>query len=129
MSSRQKPVSQPIHPHVQRLSRAQQLTLTTWRFAARKLERVLEPSDLLERVAVHVVLGTLREVNEPIALFARHATAQPEFALVQSLVSTSAHSELDFDVLDTGFLLRWNELVADGRGPEELPPLRRRVQS
>ena len=30
-----------------------------------------------------------------------------------------------YDILDTAFLLRWDELVADGRGPEELPSLRR----
>jgi len=29
-----------------------------------------------------------------------------------------------YDILDTAFLLRWNELVAAGHRPEELPPLR-----
>jgi hypothetical protein len=29
------------------------------------------------------------------------------------------------DLIDSGYLLRWHELTSDGRGPEELPPLRR----
>jgi hypothetical protein len=110
----------------QRLDRVQQLTLNTWRLAAQKLDHALEPAALLEKVAVHVVLSTLRDVDSPLALFARHAIADPELILVQSLVQDGAHADLDFDILDAGFLLRWNELVADGSGPEELPPLRPR---
>ena len=108
----------------QRLNRTQQLTLNTWRLAVRKLERTVEPSAIFEHVAVHVVLALLRQIDEPIALFARHAVADPELALVQSLVGGGAGASLDFDVLDAAFLLRWNELVADGKGPQELPPLR-----
>ena len=119
MSSDKNAIFHPGH----RLNRAQQLTLNTWRFAARKLERVLEPLDLLERVAVLVVLSILREVEEPMALFRRQAVAEPELALVQSLVRDSPHADLDFDILETAFLLRWNELVADARGPEELASL------
>ena len=115
-----------VHHPGQRLNRTQQLTLNTWRLAARKLDRVLEPSSVLEQVAVHLVVGVLREIDRPMALLARHAIADPEFALIQSLVRGGPHASLDFDILDTAFLLRWNELVADGAGPEELPPLRPR---
>ena len=115
----------PASPR-QRLTRVQQLTLNTWRLAAAKLDRALEPCALLEHAAVHAVLGVLRDVNTPLALFGRHAQANPEFALVRSLVQVGPHDELAYDILDAGFLLRWNELVADGGGPEELPPLRPR---
>jgi hypothetical protein len=36
-------------------------------------------------------------------------------------------SAVCYDVLDAGFLLRWDELVAVGGGPEELPPLQPRA--
>jgi hypothetical protein len=72
------------------------------------------------------VLATLRDVDDPIALFARHANANPEFALIESLVRTTPDAALNYDLLDTAFLCRWNELVADGNGPEELPTLRPR---
>jgi hypothetical protein len=117
------------HPEpTRRLDRLQQLTLNTWRLATAKLDRVLEPDAILALAAVHVVLATLREVDRPMALFARHASADPELELVQSLVRGGRHAELDFDLLDAAFLRRWNELVADGGGPEELPPLRPRTQ-
>jgi hypothetical protein len=118
----------PTPEPTQRLDRLQQLTLNTWRLATAKLDRVLEPDAILELAAVHVVLATLREVNRPMALFVRHATADAELALVQSLVRGGPHAELDFDLLDAAFLRRWNELVADGNGPEELPPLRTRTR-
>jgi hypothetical protein len=51
MSPRKKTLNQPIQQPVQRLTRAPQLTLTTRRFAARKLDRVLEPAALFECVA------------------------------------------------------------------------------
>jgi hypothetical protein len=71
------------------------------------------------------VLAILRDVPNPVAPFVRHAQALPEFELIRSLVDERPRDDdLTFDVLDTGFLLRWNELVADGSGPEELPPLR-----
>jgi hypothetical protein len=111
---------------VERLSRVQQLTLNTWRLAAAKLERVLDPRSPLEQAAMHATLGTLRDVDTPLALFRRHAEAHPEFALIASLVHDTQHEDLTYDILDTAFLMRWNELVADGTGPEELPPLRPR---
>ncbi len=115
----------PTSP-VQRLNRVQQLTLNTWRLAAAKLDRVLEPCSLLEHAAVHATLGALRDVDEPLTLFRRHAEANPEFALIISLIRVVRHEDLAYDMLDTAFLLRWNELVAGGNGPEELPPLRPR---
>jgi hypothetical protein len=111
---------------IQRLSRVQQLTLTTWRLAAARLERSVDPCAVLEQAALHAVLGALRNVDQPLALFARHATADAEVALVQSLVQDQPRSDLVYDILDAAFLLRWNELVANGTGPEELPPLRPR---
>lgn len=116
------------HPHspVRRLNRVQQLTLNTWRLASAKLERVLDPCSLLEHAAIYATLGALRDVDEPFGLFRRHAEAQPEFALIVSLIRAAGQEELAYDVLDTAFLLRWNELVAGGNGPEELPPLRPR---
>ena len=115
----------PASP-VQRLSRVQQLTLNTWRLAAAKLARVLDPCSVLEHAAVHATLSALRDIDRPLALFGRHAEAHPEFALIASLVHATPHADLAYDILDTAFLLRWNELVSDGTGPEELPPLRPR---
>ena len=114
------------HPNspVQRLNRVQQLTLNTWRLASAKLERVLDPCSLLEHAAIHATLGALRDIDEPFGLFRRHAEANPEFALIISLIRVAGHEDLAYDMLDTAFLLRWNELVAGGNGPKELPPLR-----
>ncbi|HET6316538.1 MAG TPA: hypothetical protein VFG86_08780 [Chloroflexota bacterium] len=105
----------------------QQLTLTTWRLAARTLERALEPSSIVEFAAVHAVLARLRDVDDPLQLFSRHATAHNELSMVLSLVGGTSHQDLAYDLLDGGFLARWNELVANGGGPEELPPLRRQT--
>ena len=79
---------------IQRLNRAQQLTLNTWRLAARKLLRSVGPFAVLEHAALHAVLGTLRDVDEPLALFGRHAEAQPELALIACLVSTAPPDDL-----------------------------------
>ena len=108
----------------ERLTRVQQLTLNTWRLAAAKLERQLHPENALEQAAVHALLAILRDVRRPLELFLRHAQAAPDFAFIRSLVEERPRDEdLAYDVLDMAFLLRWNELVADGSGPEELPPL------
>jgi hypothetical protein len=113
-----------------RLNRHQQLTLNTWRLAAAKLEHELDARTVLEQAAVHAVLAILRDVLNPLELFVRHSQAVPEFALIRSLVDERPREEdLAYDVLDTAFLRRWNELVADGSGPEELPPLRPRPVS
>ena len=109
-----------------RLTRVQQLTLNTWRWAAVKLRRVLDPRAILEQAALQALLASLRDVDEPTALFKRHAEAYPEFGLITSLVPTGRQAVLAYEILDTAFLLRWNELVANGHGPEELPPLRAR---
>ena len=126
VAPRTNEVTTPTPPSRQRLSRWQQLTLTTWRHAARKLDRVLDPCAVPARVALHTVLATLRNVDDPMALFSRHASANPELALIESLVSATPDAALNYDLLDTAFLCRWNELVAEGNGPEELPPLRPR---
>jgi hypothetical protein len=109
----------------ERLTRVQQLTLNTWRLAAAKFERQLHRENALEQAAVHALLAILRDVRRPLELFIRHAQAAPDFAFIRSFVEERPHDEdLAYDVLDMAFLLRWNELVADGSGPDELPPLR-----
>jgi len=118
--STQSPNARPI----QSLSRVQQLTLTTWRLATTKLARVLKPNSIFEHAALHAIYATLRDVDDPIALFGWHASAHAELALVHSLVAGRSQPEIVYDILDSAFLLRWNELVADGAGPRELPPLR-----
>ena len=108
-----------------RLTRVQQLTLNTWRWAQAKLRRVLDPTAVLEHAALHAVLASLRDVEEPVELFDRHAGAYPEFSLISSLLSSDRQSVFGYEILDSAFLMRWNELTAAGNGPEELPPLRR----
>ena len=61
-----------------------------------------------------------------MALFAGHARAVDEFALVTSIVPRDGPPGLDHDLLDTAFLLCWQELTNGGRGPRELPPLVRK---
>jgi len=117
---------QPANPQPVRLTRVQQLTLNTWRWAAVRLTRVLAPHAVLEHAALHALLASLRDIDEPLALFGRHAEAYPEFALILSVVPVGWQAALAYDILDAAFLLRWNELVAAGHGPEELPPLRPR---
>ena len=75
----------PASP-AQRLSRVQQLTLNSWRLAAAKLAGALDPYSVLEHAVLHATLGALRDVDKPLDLFGRHAEAQPEFALITSLV-------------------------------------------
>ncbi len=116
---------QSTNPQPVRLTRAQQLTLNTWPWAAVKLRRVLDPRAVLEQAALHAVLASLRDLGDPLALFARHAEAYPEFALITSLVPIERQAVLAYDILDTAFLLRWIELTVAG-GPQELPPLRPR---
>jgi hypothetical protein len=110
-------------PERRRLTRAEQLTLTTWRWAFVAVCHRVEPPDLLPQVALQAVLARLRTCTDPLQLFARHAVRGPELALVASLLSEERCRALDQDLVDSAFLLRWNELVADGHGPEELPPL------
>jgi hypothetical protein len=110
-------------PEHRRLTRAEQLTLTTWRWALVALCRQVEPQDLLPQVALQAVLARLRACTDPLQLFARHRSAASDFALVASLLPEERRRALDHDLVDSAFLLRWNELTADGSGPEELPPL------
>lgn len=70
-------------------------------------------------------ISALREVDQPFALFHHHATADAELALITSLTGVAGPLDLAYDLLDAAYLVRWNELIASGSGPEELPPLRR----
>jgi hypothetical protein len=108
---------------IRRLTRLEQLTLNTWRWAAATVQNTLHPSAILELAALHAVVGTLRDIDDPVALFARHAHAQPEFQLVLSVLPDTYRQGLAHDILDTAFLLRWTELVATGIAPQELKPL------
>ena len=108
---------------VRRLSRLEQLTLNTWRWAAITLESTLDPAAVLEVAAMHAVLATLRDLEDPLALFMRHARAQPEFQLILTVLPRDHRPGLPHDILDTAFLLRWTELAATGIAPQELRPL------
>ncbi|HET6315405.1 MAG TPA: hypothetical protein VFG86_03025 [Chloroflexota bacterium] len=108
---------------IRRLTRLEQLTLNTWRWAATSVQNTLAPSAILELAALHAVLGTLHEVDDPAQLFTRHAQAQPEFQLVLSVLPDGHRPGLPHDILDTAFLLRWTELAAIGIAPQELKPL------
>lgn len=110
----------------QRLTRLQQLTLTTWRHASGKVARDVPPNDVLAQVAICAVRAVLNDVAYPLALFARHAAGSEEFALVASLAAHESSRDELHDLMDTAFLLRWTELTSNGHGPEELPPLTRR---
>jgi hypothetical protein len=55
-----------------RLNRVQQLTLTTWRHASASVARNVMPNDILAHVAIHAVLGALRDTSDPLDLFVRH---------------------------------------------------------
>ena len=114
---------------IRRLTRLQQLTLNTWRWAAVKLRASVDPPAVMEHAALHAVLASLRDMDDPLALFVRHAQAQPEFRLILSVLPQDHLPSLAHDILDTAFLLRWHELAAAGRAPLELPPLRPRVDS
>jgi hypothetical protein len=78
-------------------------------WARRRLDRTLGQPAVLEHAALHAVLASLRDVDDPLALFARHAGAQPESALVTSLVPRVGWADLPLDLLNWAFLLRWNE--------------------
>ena len=99
-------------PRIRRLTRAQLLTLTTWRWASVKLDQSVHADDILQLSALHATLATLRDVRDPFQLFARHADAHPEFSLIVSLAPRDhSHDTLSHDILDTAFWLRWNELT------------------
>ncbi len=110
------------HP-IRRLTRLEQLTLNTWRWASVALQRTLDPSAVLELAAMHAVVASLRDLDNPLALFARHANAQPEFQLIHSVLPDDHRPGLAHDILDSAFLLRWTELAATGVAPLELTPL------
>ena len=112
-------------PPTRRLTRLQQLTLTTWRHASTRVGRCVAPNDILAHVALQAVVAVLRDTTDPLELFVRHQHGEEEYALVHSLAGERSTDD-QLDLLDSGFLLRWQELTRDGTGPEELPPLTRR---
>jgi hypothetical protein len=73
---------------------------------------------------MHAVVAVLRDTTDPLELFIRHHHGEEEYALVRSLAGERSTDD-QLDLLDSGFLLRWQELTRDGTGPEELPPLTR----
>ena len=111
--------SQPIR----RLTRLQQLMLNTWRWAAVALQDTLVSPAIMEEAALHAVLAAIRDIDNPVDLFARHAHTQPEFQLILSVMPDGRPRGLPHDILDTAFLLRWTELVATGNALQELKPL------
>jgi hypothetical protein len=117
------PTPTPPVPAHHRLTRVQQFTLTTWRWAFVAFCGQVGPADLLPQVALQAVLARLCACDDPLQLLARHASAAAEFALVADLLPEQRRQALAHDLVDSAFLLRWNELTADGSGPEELPPL------
>jgi len=112
-------------PPIPRLTRLEQLTLNTWRWAAVSIGNTVDPCAILELAAMHAVLAVLRDLDDPKMLFRRHAQAQPEFQLVLSVLPDQYRSGLAHDILDTAFLLCWTELVTGAAAPQELGPLRR----
>jgi hypothetical protein len=107
---------------IRHLTRLEQLTLNTWRWAAVAVGSTVHPSAILELAGLHAVLAALRDVDDPKLLFSRHAHAQPEFQLVLSVLPDEYQPGLAHDILDTAFLLRWTELVSNASGPPELAP-------
>jgi hypothetical protein len=110
-------------PPIPRLTRLEQLTLNTWRWAAVSIGNTVDPCAILELAAMHAVLAVLRDLDDPKMLFRRHAQAQPEFQLVLSVLPDQYRPGMAHDILDTVFLLRWTELVAGAAAPQELGPL------
>jgi hypothetical protein len=78
------------------------------------------PDDILAHAAVQAVLAVLRDTADPLELFARHHHGEHEYGLVVSIAAERSTDEV-LDLIDSGYLLRWQELTSDGRGPEELP--------
>jgi hypothetical protein len=118
-------------PHTQggqrenRLTRLQQLDLNVWRHAAAAVARRVPPDDILAHVAIQIVLAVLRDTTDALDLFKRHRNGEDEYGLVSSIAGVRSSDEL-LNLIDSGYLLRWQELTSDGRGPEELPPLQPR---
>src|SRR4051812_14425202 len=89
-------------PRIRRLTRAQLLTLATWRWASVKFDQSVRLDGVLEQVALYATLATLRDLRDPFELFSRHAEAHPEFSLIRSLVPGDyIHNTLAHDILDT----------------------------
>jgi hypothetical protein len=108
-----------------RLTPLQQLDLNLWRRAAAAVTRQVPPDDVLAHVAIQAVLAVVRDTTDPVELFARHHNGEDEYGLVVSIAGERSCNDV-LNLIDSGYLLRWQELTSDGRGPEELPPLPRR---
>ncbi len=108
---------------IRRLTRVEQLTLNTWRWAAIKVRQADPRQAFFEHAALHAVLAALRDVADPLSLFTCHAEAHAEFQLILSVLPDDRPLSVAHDILDTAFLMRWTELLADCGAPEELPPL------
>ncbi len=109
--------TQIISPQpIRRLTRLEQLTLNTWRWAAATPQNTLDPVAVVEEAALHAVLAALRDLDDPRELFRRHAHAQSEFQLILSVLREDHRPGLPHDILDAAFLLRWTELIAGGAG-------------
>jgi hypothetical protein len=81
----------------------------------------LLPDDVLAHVAVQTVLAVVRDTTDPLALFARHHNGAAEYGPVSSIAGERSCTDL-LNLIDSGYLLRWQEVTTDGHGPEELPP-------
>jgi hypothetical protein len=74
---------------------------------------------------MHAVLAVVRDTADAIDLFARHHNGEHEYGLVVSIAGERSCNDV-LNLIDSGYLLRWQELTSGGGGPEELPPLTRR---
>jgi hypothetical protein len=110
---------------VKRLTRLQQLTLNVWRHASATVNRQVPPDDVFAHAAIHAVVAVVRDSTDPLELFDRHNSGENEYALVVSIAGDRTCNDV-LNLIDSGYLLRWQELTVDGLGPEELPPLRPR---
>ena len=119
------PRTQGQGQRAKRLTRLQQLDLNLWRRASATVARRLPPEDVCAHVAIQAVLAVLRDTTNPLDLFERHHYGENEYELVSSVAGTRSYDEV-LNLIDSGYLLRWQELTSNGRGPEELPPLTRR---
>jgi hypothetical protein len=113
------------HPErsVKRLTPFQRLTLNVWRHAVAAINRQVPPDDVFARAAIHAVVAVVRDTTDPLELFDRHDNGANEYDLVVSIAGDRGCNDV-LNLIDGGYLLRWQELTAEGPGPEELPPLR-----
>ncbi len=100
------------------LSPYDRVTVSLWARSQKLLSRQPEGRCLSE-AASHAVLVGLRDCQSPTELFARYASdVAPEFALIGSLLPSleSPTDETLWRVRDAAFHVRWQELLAEGKG-------------